>query len=85
MPEKRFTIYDLRFTIYRNWILFFLLSFFLGTIRLQAQVQQLGAEENAIDYASPKEYTIGGITVTGVKYLDENVLKTLSGLSVGDS
>lgn len=36
------------------------------------------------DYTSPKEYYIGGITVSGVKYLDGNVLIMLSGLTVGD-
>ncbi|MEP7171808.1 MAG: POTRA domain-containing protein, partial [Bacteroidota bacterium] len=62
--------------------LFLLLSLFSIT-NVQAQVN-LGGEENAIDYSNPKEYTIGGITVSGIKYLDENVLKTLSGLTVGD-
>ena len=54
-----------------------------GLTDLHAQVT-LGGEENEIDYSNPKEYTIGGITVSGIKYLDENVLKTLSGLAVGD-
>ena len=54
----------------------------LVTLRLSAQIS-LG-EGNAIDYNSPKEYFIGGITVSGVKYLDGNVLIMLSGLTVGD-
>ncbi|MBM3405233.1 MAG: outer membrane protein assembly factor BamA [Bacteroidetes bacterium] len=37
-----------------------------------------------IDYSNPVEYTLGGVTVTGVKYLDGNVMAMLSGLSVGD-
>ena len=37
-----------------------------------------------IDYSNPKEYEIGGITVSGVKYLDNSALIMLSGLSVGD-
>jgi len=37
-----------------------------------------------IDYSNPKEYTIGGITVNGIQYLDDNVLIMLSGLSVGE-
>ena len=37
-----------------------------------------------IDYANPTEFEIGGITVSGVKYLDNNALITLTGLSVGD-
>lgn len=36
-----------------------------------------------IDYAQPKKYEIGGITISGVKYLDENVLIQLSGLKIG--
>jgi outer membrane protein insertion porin family len=37
-----------------------------------------------LDYANPKKFEIGGITVTGIKYLDNSVLVTLSGLTVGD-
>jgi len=37
-----------------------------------------------LDYNNPKEYEIGGITVSGVKFLDGNVLIMLSGLTVGD-
>lgn len=32
----------------------------------------------------PKEYTLGGITISGTKYLDEQLLLSISGLSVGD-
>ena len=39
---------------------------------------------SAINYANPKEYVIGGITVSGTKYLDKKVLILLSGLTVGD-
>lgn len=37
-----------------------------------------------VDYSNPVEYEIGGITVSGVKYLDNNAIATLSGLMVGD-
>lgn len=50
---------------------------------LQAQIS-LGGENEPVDYSSPREYTIGGITVTGVQYLDHSVLIMLSGLMVGD-
>ncbi len=33
---------------------------------------------------SPKEYTIAGIKITGTKYLDEALLTSISGLTVGD-
>src|SRR5579872_1357133 len=32
----------------------------------------------------PKEYTIAGIKITGTKYLDESLLQSISGLTVGD-
>jgi len=35
-------------------------------------------------YASPKQYTIAGIEVTGAKFLDEDLLSSISGLAVGD-
>jgi len=37
-----------------------------------------------VDYTKPKKYEIAGITVSGVKYLDNSALVMLSGLSVGD-
>jgi len=36
-----------------------------------------------IDYAQPKEYEIGGVTISGVEYLDQNVLLYLTGLEIG--
>jgi len=47
-----------------------------------AQVS-IGDELELIDYSSPKKYEIGGITVSGVEYLDQNVLIMLSGLKIG--
>ncbi len=44
----------------------------------------IGTTQEVFDYGKPKDYEIGGITVTGIKYLDQNVLIMLSGLSVGD-
>src|SRR5688500_14897202 len=32
----------------------------------------------------PKEYTISGIKITGTKYLDEQLLISISGITVGD-
>ncbi len=49
---------------------------------IYAQVGITSSQE--IDYTSPKEYEIAGITISGVQYLDQNVLLFLTGLSVGD-
>jgi outer membrane protein insertion porin family len=60
-----------------------LVYFFIITITLKAQVS-LSTDSVVIDYADPKEYEIGGITVTGGDHFDSKVLTLLSGLSVGD-
>ena len=36
------------------------------------------------DYAAPKEYIVGGIILTGTKYLDANSLLSTTGLKEGD-
>jgi outer membrane protein insertion porin family len=59
-----------------------LLLFLFITPTLVAQVT-IG-DKYEFDYANPKDYYLGGITVSGVKYLDGNVLIMLSGLSIGE-
>jgi outer membrane protein insertion porin family len=50
-----------------------------------AQVTVIGdSTESKVDYSSPREFEIAGITVSGVRFLDEKVLIALSGLNVGD-
>ena len=44
----------------------------------------IGNEVLDIDYMDPQEYEIGGVTVSGVKYLDKSVLIMISGLTVGE-
>jgi outer membrane protein insertion porin family len=61
-------------------LLFLLLAFLVHHTRAQITIgQSIG-----VDYSTPKDYVIGGITISGVKYLDANVLIMLSGLTVGD-
>ncbi|MDY0075655.1 MAG: POTRA domain-containing protein [Bacteroidales bacterium] len=66
-------------------LIFFLLLAvsFAGTPSALGQIQ-IGSDLSAFDYSKPKEYEIGGITVEGIKYLDNNVLIMLSGLTVGE-
>ena len=47
-----------------------------------AQIQ-VGNDLSEIDYSFPREYEIGGITVTGVQYVDPATVVMLSGLRVG--
>jgi outer membrane protein insertion porin family len=42
------------------------------------------ASDDEIGYLNPKEYTIAGIKINGVNYLDTAVLLTISKLAVGD-
>lgn len=62
----------------------FLLLFFLFVSAEYSFAQDFGGEDFEINYISPVEYTIGGITVTGATDLDNQVLINLSGLAVGD-
>lgn len=36
-----------------------------------------------VDYSQPKEYELGGVTISGVQYLDQDVLLYLTGLEIG--
>ncbi|HYK77349.1 MAG TPA: POTRA domain-containing protein [Daejeonella sp.] len=70
---------------------FFITIFFLisGTAAM-AQFGRSGASSGTrpsstdISYLNPKEYVIGGTTVSGVKYLDKDVLITISKLTPGE-
>lgn len=46
--------------------------------------QEADSTNFSIDYSSPKEYTIAGLEVQGIRYLDTQVLLQISGLSIGD-
>ena len=65
-------------------ILTFLICIIATNIQGLAQIQ-VGNDLSEIDYSLPRDYEIGGITVTGVKYLDPQVLVMLSGLQVGET
>ncbi len=60
------------------------LALIISTFSVSAQVL-IGGENQTIDYGNPTTYVIGGVIVSGTKYLDENVLISISGLTVGDS
>src|SRR6188768_1000436 len=60
----------------------FILLLLFSSFAAKAQLQ-LG-EEAKIDFSNPREYELAGITVSGVEFLDENVLITLTGLTVGE-
>jgi outer membrane protein insertion porin family len=51
---------------------------FLFSLAVNAQEKQ-----DIINYSEPDDYVVGGITVSGVRYLDTNALIGISGLRVG--
>ena len=62
----------------KNILFTFILS--LTTIISFAQV----ADTSLVDYAKPAEYTIAGLTVEGIQFLDKDILITIADLKVGD-
>ncbi len=60
------------------------LMFLMAMAYFSVSGQVTLGEDFKVDYAKPSKYEIGGITVSGVKYLDNSALIMLSGLSVGD-
>lgn len=65
---------------FKKAILFSFLFILFATNTTHAQIT---FGDDIIDYAKPKEYTIGGIEFKGVQYLDNNILLMISGLTVG--
>tara|TARA_B100000900_G_scaffold156050_1_gene132674 strand:+ start:17061 stop:19553 length:2493 start_codon:yes stop_codon:yes gene_type:complete len=51
-------------------------------IVIQAQVT-LNTSLEGISYANPKQYVLGGVTISGTKHLDHNTLIQISGLNIG--
>lgn len=49
-----------------------------------AQIRMQGAQNLVLDYNNPQKYEIGGITVSGTKFLDPATLISITGLKVGD-
>ena len=62
-----------------------ILSIFV--INLAYSQINIGGSSNknfSLNYSEPREFEIGGISVKGVNFLDENALISLTGLKVGD-
>jgi len=76
----------------RNSLKLFILTLLICVLNTAAKAQRVGlprlnrtvSEESLIDYTNPKDYIIGGIVVTGAKFLDPNTLISVSGLNVND-
>lgn len=58
--------------------------FFVFLVLSMSVFAQEDGTNFSLYYSSPKKYTIGGIDITGIRYLDTNLLIQTSGLAVGD-
>lgn len=84
-PRKKYLMQR----IYQNFLFLSLALFF--SLPLAAQNETDTVPTVSVDPAlqeifakSPREYTIAGITVTGSKSFDQNLIVSISGLAVGD-
>lgn len=67
----------------------FLAILLLGSAQLlQAQTDSLDIpydELKVLDYSNPKEYVIADVTISGIRYIQEEVLLSISGLKPGNT
>jgi len=74
--------------IYQNFLLIVLTTFFSNSLLAQVDtLPPVSINPQLLDIFNtkpPKEYTIAGITVTGNKSFDQNLIISISGLAVGD-
>lgn len=68
-------------------LFFVVILFFSFNINSYSQIvigNESGELDFTLDYNKPREFEIGGITISGVKFLDSYALIKLTGLEVGD-
>ncbi|CAA9276608.1 MAG: Outer membrane protein assembly factor YaeT [uncultured Adhaeribacter sp.] len=63
------------------WLFLFLIITTAASAQVNLNNQGAGGD---LDYTNPKEYRVGGVTVSGAKFLDPNTLISIAGLRVGD-
>lgn len=68
-----------------NKIIYFSVLIILYFSGIQVFSQITSQDEINIDYKNPVEYELGGVTISGLKYLDENILSNITGLKTGET
>jgi outer membrane protein insertion porin family len=58
--------------------------FLVSMLLIAGAANSIAQEEDSFDYSDPKKYEIGGIEFEGAKNSDEDALKAVSGLRVGE-
>lgn len=65
--------------------LFLLIGIYIiGAQIASAQFRRSTRPDDNLSYLNPKDYIIGGVTISGTQFLDNDVLLTISKLAVGD-
>ena len=64
-------------------LLFFVLLIFASGLIAQEVVKDDTLQ--VMDYANPKEYVIADVTVSGIEFIQKEVLVSLSGLKIGNT
>ena len=62
-----------------------LIGAILLSAMLPALAQDTGSVPVEVDYNSPKTYVVGGVRVSGTKYLGESQLLSVLGIRPGDT
>jgi outer membrane protein insertion porin family len=75
---NRFWKTDKMMVIKRTKGIFLTLTLILSNLLVMAQEQ-----EKIVDYSTAEDYIIGGVSISGVRFLDPNALIEISGLRVG--
>jgi outer membrane protein insertion porin family len=72
---------------HRNKLVITLLIFFSGVAAPNLMAQQRVGNDTleVMDYESPKEYVIADVTVSGIEFIQKEVLVSLSGLKKGNT
>lgn len=66
----------------KSTLLIFCLMLFANSAK--AQVLLESTNSTPVDYAKPKEYTLAAIEIECSQYTDKNIVRLLSGLTIGD-
>ncbi len=68
-------------TLYKYMAIFLILGSWFVTNK--ANAQQI--DTAYVNYKEPKKYKLAALEISGTQYLDKNIIRSLTGLKVGES
>ena len=60
-----------------------IIAFLFGSTYLSKAQVTLNKSLETISYSSPRQFVLGGVNISGTKYLDHKTLIQISGLEIG--